>query len=163
MGVAWVGFAEESLLTTWTDPTTPGAHHGRPEATLTPKTTVDLTLPSPAVVPFTVVDLEPSGPAPSLCLPPIPLAPSEVGQEPPHPPCHGRCLPPHRPLHRPPLLQTPCLRQASLTSGAGKISYTASLNTANKLPLTTHWYTGLHNHSPGGGVVNHNPRWGSGV
>lgn len=158
-GVAWVGFAGESLLTTWTPLPTPGAHLGHPEATLS-KTTFGLTLPSPAVVPFTVVDLGPSGPALPFCLPPIPWAPSEVGQEPPRPPGPDRRLRPHCPLRRPPLLQNPRLRQAPLSRGAGKISNAASLNTANKLPLTALWYTGLHNQSPGGGVVYFNVRLG---
>lgn len=157
-GVAWVGFAEESLLTTWTPLPTRGAHLGHPEATLMSKTTFGLTLLSPAVVPFTVVDLGPSGPALPPCLPPIPWAPSEAGQEPPQPPGLSRHLLPHFPLHRPPLLQSPRLRQVPLSRGAGKVSSAASPNTANKLPLTTYWFTGLHNHSPGGGV--NYVRWG---
>ncbi len=150
--MAWVGFAEASLLTTWTPPTTPGARRGHPEATLTSKTTLGLTLPSPAAHPFTVAGRGPSGPAPPLCLPPIPWAPSEAGQEPPRPLGPGRRLPPHPPLRHPPPLRSPRLRQAPLSSGAGRINNAASLNTPNKLPLTFHWFTGLHNHSPGGVV-----------
>lgn len=147
--MAWVGFAEASLSTTWT-PTTPGAHLGHLEATLTSKTTLGLILPSLAALPFTVAGWEPSGPAPPLCLPPTPWAPSEAGQEPPRPLGPGSRPPPHPPPRHPPPLQSPRPRQAPL--GAGKINNAALLNTPNKLPLTSHWYTGLHNHSPGGGV-----------
>lgn len=147
MGVAWADFAEGSLLTTWT-PTTPGAHHGRPEVTLISQTTTGLTLPSPAALPFTVAALGPSGPLPPLCQPPSPWAPSEAGQEPPRPLGPGSRLPPHRLLHHPPPLQSPGLRQAPLSSAAGKVNKAASHNSASKLPLTSYWYTGIYHHSP---------------
>lgn len=143
MGVAWVGFAEASPSTTWT-PTTPGARHGRPEATLMLKNTPSLTLPSLAALPFTVVGQSLSVPVLlPLCLPPTPWDHSEAGQEPPRPLGPGSRLPPRIPLRHPPL-QSPRLKRAPLSSRAGKINNAASLNTPSKLPLTSHWYTGLH-------------------
>lgn len=142
MGVAWVGFAEASPSTTWT-PTTPGARHGRPEATLTFKTTPGLTLPSLAALPFTVAGRCLSVPVLlPLCLPPTPWDPSEAGQEPPRPLGPGSRLPPRILLRHPPL-QSPRLKWAPLSSGAGKINNAASLNTPSKLRLTSHWYTGM--------------------
>lgn len=129
MGVAWAGFAEGSLLTTWT-PTTPGAHHGHPEVTLISQTTTGLTLPSP--VALTAAAQGPSGPPPPLCLPLSPWAPSEAGQEPPRPLGPGSPLPPRRLLHHPPPLQSPGLRRAPLSSAAGKVTSAASLNGTSK-------------------------------
>lgn len=142
-------------MTTWIPPTTPhGARHGHPEATLMSKTTLGLTLPSPAALPFTVAVPGPSGPLPPFCPPPTPWAPSEAGQEPPRPPGPGRLLPPHPLLRRPPPLRSPRLRRAPLSSGAGRVNRAALLNTPSKLPLTCHWYTGLYkcSQSGGGGV-----------
>lgn len=125
------------------------------------KTTLGLTPLCPAAVPFTAVDLGPSDLALSPCPPLIPWAPSEAGQEPPQPLGLGRHLLPHCPLRRPPLLQSPRLRQVPLSRGAGKISCAASIHTANELPLTTHCYSGLHKHGRGGGgVVNRDVRQG---
>ena len=149
MGVALVGFAEASLLTTWTT-ITPGARHGLPEATLLSQTTLGLTPPFLAALPFTVAGQGPSGPAPPLYLPPTPWAPSEAGQEPPRPFGRGSHLLPLPLLRHPPPLQSPRLRWAPLSSGAGKINSAASLNTPKQLPLTFHWYTGVHSVSPGG-------------
>ena len=124
MGVAWVGFAEASLLTTWTHPTTPGAHHGHPGATLKSQTTLGLTLPSPAVLPFMVAG-QVGGPAPPFCPLPTPWAPSEAGQEPPHPPGPISRLPSHPPLFHPPPLQSLHLRLVALSSRPGKINSAA--------------------------------------
>lgn len=135
--MASVGFAEVSLLTTWM-PATRGAHHGH--LTLISKTTPGRSLPSPATLPFTVAGRGANGPTPLLYLPPTLWAPSEAGQEPPHPL-----------LRHPPALQSPRLKQAPLSSGAGKIYDAALLNDPN-MPLTSYWYTGLHDHSPGGVV-----------
>lgn len=143
MGVAWVGFAEASPSTTWT-PTTPRARHGRPEATLTLKATPGLTLPSLAALPFTVAGRCISVPVLlPLCRPPTPWDPSEAGQEPPRPLGPGSRLLPRILLHHP-LLQSPRLKWAQISSGAGKINNAASLHTPSELPLTSHWYAGLH-------------------
>lgn len=145
-GVALVGFAEVSLLTTWM-PATRGTHHGHP--TLISKTTPGRSLPSPATLPFTVAGRGANGPTPLLYLPPTLWAPSEAGQEPPRPLGPSSRIPPHPLLRHPPALQSP--RLSPLSSREGKIYDAALLNDPN-MPLSSHWYTGLHDHSPGGVV-----------
>lgn len=142
--MAWVGFAEGIPLTTWTALTTPGAHRGNPEAALLPKTTLGLTLPFPAALPFTVVGRRLSGLVPlQLCLLPIPWARSEAGQEPPRPLGLGSRLHLHlQPLlHHPPPLQ-PNSSPRPLSSKAGNL----------RLPLTTHWFLRVAMQSGGKGL-----------